>query len=241
MARINTYPFDLKVNDEDAWVGSDSLNGATKQFTAIAVAEYLNIKGKVSISAQMTFKYWTNNPKNTQAPGLGDFYGPAEGSVIAGITTMQVSKKDVSGQNVVAFMDYIAGNNILISEQSNISTFGHFTIDSYTINNPDDDFYTLNLTNLAGNGNLTELLYYDFALFTLPTQGTPTYVFEQGTPATEWGDGTPKVVTHNLGKFPSITVIDTGGTVVNGEYTYIDNNNITLHFSAPFAGKAYLN
>ena len=235
MARINTYPFDLKVNDEDAWVGSDSLNGATKQFTAIAVAEYLNIKGKVSISAQMTFKYWTNNPKNTQVPGLGDFYGPAEGSVIAGITTMQVSKKDVSGQNVVAFMDYIVGNNILISEQSNISTFGHFAIDSYTINNPDDDFYTLNLTNIAGNGNLTELLYYDFALFTLPAQGTPTFIFNQGVAATTWN------VNHNLGKFPSVTVIDTANTVVNGEYEYIDNNNITLKFSAAFAGKAYLN
>jgi len=235
MARINTYPFDLKVNDYDAWVGSDSLNGATKQFTALAVAEYLNTFGKVSISAQMTFKYWTNNPKNTQVPGPGDFYGPAEGSAITGITTMQLSKKDVSGQNVVAFMDYITGNNILISEQNNISTFGHFLIDSYTINDPDDNFYTLNLTNLAGNGNITELLYYDFALFTLPTQGTPTYIFNQGVAATIWN------VNHNLGKFPSVTVIDTANTVVNGEYEYIDSNNITLKFSAAFAGKAYLN
>ena len=48
-------------------------------------------------------------------------------------------------------------------------------------------------------------------------------------------------ITHNLGKFPSITVIDTGGTVVTGEYTYIDTNNVILNFSAPFAGKAYLN
>ena len=241
MAIINTFPLDLTINDKDAWVGTDSFSKFTKQYTAEAVAEYLNIKGKISISAQMTFKYWTNNALNYPAPGSGDFSGPIEGSAMSSITTMQLSTQDISEQNVVAFMGYITGNNILISEQNNISTFGHFKIDSYTINNPDDNFYTLNLTNLAGNGNITELLYYDFALFTLPTQGTPTYVFEQGTPATEWGDGTPKVVTHNLGKFPSITVIDTGGTVVNGEYTYIDNNNITLHFSAPFAGKAYLN
>ena len=233
MARISSYPYDITVQDTDAWVGSDSVSRSTKQYTAEAVAKYLNIKGKISISAQMVFKYISANP------GAGDFSGPVDGSAMISITTMQLSIADVSGQNVVAFMNYLVGNNILISEQNNISTFGHFTIDSYTISNA--GFYTLNLTNIAGNGNLTELLYYDFALFTLPTQGTPTYVFEQGTPATEWGDGTPKVVTHNLGKFPSITVIDTGGTVVNGEYTYIDNNNITLHFSAPFAGKAYLN
>ena len=235
MARINTYPFDLKVNDYDAWVGSDSLNGATKQFTALAVAEYLNTSGKVSISAQMTFKYWTNNPKNTQVPGPGDFYGPAEGSAITGITTMQLSKKDVSGQNVVAFMDYIVGSHILISEQNEISAFGHFLIDSYTINDPDDDFYTLNITNLAGNGNLTDLLYYDFAVFTLSSQGTPTFIFNQAVAATTWN------VNHNLGKFPSITVIDTANTVVTGEYKYTDNNNVTLTFSAGFAGKAYLN
>ena len=95
--------------------------------------------------------------------------------------------------------------------------------------------FDLNLTNLAGNGNITELLYYDFALFTLPTQGTPTYIFNQGVAATIWN------VNHNLGKFPSVTVIDTANTVVNGEYEYIDSNNITLKFSAAFAGKAYLN
>jgi hypothetical protein len=239
MARINTYPFDLKVNDFDAWVGSDSVNGATKQFTAAAVAEYLNIKGKVSISAQMVFKYWTNNAKNTQVPGSGDFYGPTAGSAMTSITTMQVYKADVSEQNVVAFMDYIVGSNILIGEQNNISTFGHFLIDSYTINDPNDDFYTLNLTNIGGNGNLTELLYYDFAVFQLSSQGAPTFIFTQTIAATAWG--TNGIVTHNLGKFPSITVIDTGGTVVNGEYTYIDTNNIILNFSAPFAGKAYLN
>ena len=62
-----------------------------------------------------------------------------------------------------------------------------------------------------------------------------TFTFTQGVPANTWN------ITHNLNKFPSITVIDTGNTVVTGEYTYIDTNNVTLTFSAAFAGKAYLN
>jgi len=61
------------------------------------------------------------------------------------------------------------------------------------------------------------------------------FVFVQGTPSTTW------VIQHNLGKFPSITVIDTADTVVIGEYTYTDINKVTLTFSAGFAGKAYLN
>jgi hypothetical protein len=48
-------------------------------------------------------------------------------------------------------------------------------------------------------------------------------------------------VQHDLDKFPSITVVDTAETVVVGDYTYIDKNNVTLNFSAQFAGKAYLN
>ena len=231
MARISSYPYDITVQDTDAWVGSDSVNRSTKQYTAEAVAKYLNIKGKISISAQMVFKYVAVNPK------AGDFSGPADGSAMTGITTMQLSTADVSGQDVVAFMNYLVGNNILISEQNNISTFGHFLIDSYTVSAA--GFYTLNLTNIGGNGNLTDLLYYDFAVFTLSSQGAPTFIFTQVVPSTAWG--TNGIVTHNLGKFPSITVIDTANTVVTGQYTYIDNNNVTLTFSAGFAGKAYLN
>ncbi len=41
MARISTYPFDTIVRNDDAWIGTDSLNKSTKQYTAKAVAEYL--------------------------------------------------------------------------------------------------------------------------------------------------------------------------------------------------------
>ena len=226
MARISSYPRDLDVNDKDAWIGTESSNRLTRNFTAEAVAKYLNIKGKISISAQMVFKF----DNIDQVPGT--FNGPADGARFASVTTMELSVSDSSNQNVVAFMDYIVGNDILINEQNDISTFGHYTIDSYT---PNGNFYTLALTNKKGEGALVQDTFYDFAVFTLSTQGVPTFIFNQGVPATTWS------ITHNLGKFPSITVIDTGNTVVTGEYTYVDNNNVVLTFSAGFAGKAYLN
>ena len=226
MARISSYPRDLEVVDNDAWVGTEASNRLTRNFTAAAVAKYLNIKGKISISAQMVFKF------SAGATNSGEFTGPVDGSNIAAITTMQISNVDNSGQNTVQFMEYLVGNNILISEQSAISEFGHFTIDSYTING---NTATLNLTNLFGNGVLDINKFYDFAVFTLSSQGVPTFVFNQNAPATSWN------IQHNLGKFPSITVIDTGDTVVTGQYEYKDNNNVTLTFSAAFAGKAYLN
>ena len=226
MARISSYPRDLDVNDKDAWIGTESSNRLTRNFTAEAVAKYLNIKGKISISAQMVFKFDNDNLIS------GTFNGPADGATFASVTTMELSIMDNSSQNVVAFMNYLVNNDILINEQNNISTFGHYTINSYT---PNGDFYTLALTNKKGEGALVKDKFYDFAVFTLSTQGVPTFIFNQGVPASTWN------IQHNLGKFPSITVVDTAGTVVMGQYDYVDNNNITLTFAAGFAGKAYLN
>lgn len=65
--------------------------------------------------------------------------------------------------------------------------------------------------------------------------GDKTFVFEQATPSNEW------TAVHNLNKYPSITVIDSAGTVVEGDYEYIDVNTVKLYFSGEFAGKAFFN
>lgn len=228
MARISSYVFDANVTDNDAWIGTEASNRQTKQFTAAAVAKYLNIKGKISISAQMIFKL-----VDLATPGAGEFVGPADGSAISSATTMDLSITDVSGANTVAFLTYLVGNNILISEQNDIDKFGHFTIDSYVQKTP--GVYTLTLTSLTGNGNFDVNKFYDFAVFTLSSQGAPTFVFTQGVPATTWN------IQHGLGKFPSVSVINNNNVVINGEVIYIDNNNVQLNFSAGFTGKAYLN
>ena len=56
MARISSYPRDREVQDEDSWIGTESSNRVTRNFSAKAIAEYLNIKGKISISSQMVFQ-----------------------------------------------------------------------------------------------------------------------------------------------------------------------------------------
>ena len=164
MARISSYPRELDIADNDAWIGTESLNRSTKNFTAATVAKYLNINGKISISAQMGFKFILNN-----SPANGEFSGPADNSNIGDITTLQVSSIDTGGQNTVQFMGYLIGSDILISKQNDINTFGHFTISSYVANGA--GVYTLSLALITGgsNGILNKNVFYDFAVFTLST------------------------------------------------------------------------
>ena len=61
------------------------------------------------------------------------------------------------------------------------------------------------------------------------------YVHEQAVSSDTW------TIDHNLGYFPSVTVVDSAGNVVKGETEYTSANQVVLSFAGSFAGKAYLN
>lgn len=61
------------------------------------------------------------------------------------------------------------------------------------------------------------------------------FEYAQLTAASTW------VVAHYLGKRPSVTVIDSAGDEVEGYVVYDSADQLTLTFSAAFAGTAYLN
>jgi len=60
------------------------------------------------------------------------------------------------------------------------------------------------------------------------------YVHTQAIASDTW------TINHNMIFVPNVTVIDSGGTVVEGSYNYPNNNTVVLSFSSPFSGKAYL-
>lgn len=63
---------------------------------------------------------------------------------------------------------------------------------------------------------------------------TPRHVHTQASPSSTW------VVTHPLGGRPSVTVVDSSSTVVIGQIDYNSDTQVTITFSAPFSGYAYL-
>lgn len=48
-------------------------------------------------------------------------------------------------------------------------------------------------------------------------------------------------VTHNLQKYPSVTVVNSANDVVVGDVTYTNTNTLVVTFSAPFSGTVYCN
>jgi hypothetical protein len=64
--------------------------------------------------------------------------------------------------------------------------------------------------------------------------GNKSYDHNQVTPATVW------VIDHNLGMYPNILIIDSVGEQVMGNTTFDSINKVTLTFSAPIYGHAYL-
>jgi hypothetical protein len=67
-----------------------------------------------------------------------------------------------------------------------------------------------------------------------PGQSGGFYTHEQAVASDTW------VIPHFLGYFPAVTVIDSAGDEVEGAITYTNQNTVTITFSAPFTGTAYL-
>lgn len=61
------------------------------------------------------------------------------------------------------------------------------------------------------------------------------YIHTQGTPSDTW------TINHTLNKYPSVTIIDSGGTEIIGDIKYIDTTTVLVTFTSGFSGKAILN
>lgn len=66
------------------------------------------------------------------------------------------------------------------------------------------------------------------------TVGRVSYEHTQGSVSNSW------VINHNLGFQPNVTVVDSAGTIYEGEIAYTNTNSLTVTFSSAFSGMAYL-
>ena len=233
MAIINSYPKDIDIQDTDAWIGTDSHSRQTKQYTAAAVAGYLNKKGRISIAGQIGYQF-SLTPKNK----IGTMALPAgggDGTLFSAITDLTLSTTDLSGQISTGYVNYLVGEEIMIKDQSAVSDFGHYKVLSYVQDPVAPSFYNLKVSYVGGNGGIYRDHYYDLVNFTFVELADKHFEWPQDVAITKW------TIPHNLNKFPSVSVVNTNNFIIYGDVEYIDNNNLTIEFSTGISGKAYIN
>jgi hypothetical protein len=118
-----------------------------------------------------------------------------------------------------------------------MSQFAIFQWDNEAKDPNNNNFYDITLTFKAGNGSLKKNEDYFISLLTYNATAAAdkNFVFTQSTAASTW------VVTHNLNKYPSVSVVDSANTTVYGEVDYNSLNQVTITFKSAFAGKAFFN
>jgi hypothetical protein len=234
MARISSYPYKPVVTDNDAWIGTNAGNRSTKQFTASAVANYLNLSGKVSVGGQMIFTW-----SDTQNGGTGTVSktgGGGSGTAFNTLTELRFSITEANKQNVVAFLDYLVGTDILIGQGDQISQFGHYKLDTYAVDPATASYYIATITYIGGNGTIaqqgTQYTVIDFNI----SGGGDVNLKQNFNASNQW------VINNTTGKAePSVTLIDNGGDEIYGAVEYTNATTITVDFNSNRAGSSILN
>ena len=220
MAIIYSYPYDQTVNDADAWVGTDSITRRTKQYTAKAIADYLNIKGKIAIAGQMNYQFITI-PSN-KAGTFAFASGSGGGTVWSSITSIVISRKDLSGQVVSPFLEYLVDEQIMFQDVAEKGSFGHYIMRGYTQIGT-TDFYTLTLEYLGGSGSISMDHYYTLVNFFME-RNIQNVVTSVDTSDTAFIDMTPTTPTSgNVQITASLSATGTpdNTTFLRGDNTWI--------------------
>jgi len=233
MARISAYPFDTVVTDNDAWIGTEATNRLTRQFTASAVANYLNINAKVNIGGQMSFKW--SDTENGGTGTISKTGSGGSGQTFNTLTSIRLSVNELNGQNVIKFIEYIIGKPILIGQGDQISQFGHYTLDSYVIDPNNALFYIATLTFIGGNGTVaTQGTQYTIIHFNIDDGGSS--VRQDFGTLDQW------VINNTTGKAtPSVTLVNAQEKIIHGCVDYTNATTITVDFDFAITGSSFLN
>jgi hypothetical protein len=239
MARISTYPVDEKVSGSDKWIGSDSqfLN-ATKNFTPDKVAVYLNGSNKINSQA-LSYKYQDWQVLDIREESTISFEVPAATTTVpfSSVSTFKLSELTLSKQDVSTFYSApLVDSYVLITLAENVSDWAVYRWDSVVQDILEPTFYDIGLTLVSSSGGLIKDQDYLISLLQIDgVGGDKNYVFDQAVAASTW------VINHTLNKFPSVSIVDSAGTQVNGQVTYNSTSQITITFSSAFSGEAFLN
>lgn len=239
MAIIYSYPL-YKPEGGDLLLGSKIIEGSenslpknlTVNYSVATLTNYIIEQYAKGVAWQFVV---SENEEDERPDGSLSFELYNANVPFQDITTIKISESTSGGKYALQYLQALIGNNISISNYLDINNFGVYKLNSLVQDPLEPTFYNANLTFVRGNGNLVNTKLYYIEASAIGITGDKNFVFNQAVPSTVWS------ITHNLNKFPSVSVVDTANTQVFTIADYINTNTLILTFSAAFAGKAYLN
>jgi len=102
--------------------------------------------------------------------------------------------------------------------------------------------YTIDIQEINDNDNTVAVETINYSVIEVNSDlliknitGGATYVHNQLSPEAIWH------VSHGLGKYPAVNVVDSAGTEFIPKIQYIDQNNVDIISAYSVSGKAYFN
>lgn len=155
-------------------------------------------------------------------PGATGLQGPQGGQVFTAAIGDGSSKAFVVTHN-------FGTKNVTVSVYRSVAPFDEVEAE---VERTSTAAVTVRTTATPASGEYTVVVA---AAGSISAGGAPAYIHNQVSPSSSWS------VTHNLNDWPSVTIVDTGGTVVIPDVQYIDSNSLIVSFGSATSGKAYLN
>ena len=241
MARISTYPLDTAIVGTDKWIGSDSQQlFATKNFTADAVAEFINGYNKVE-STSLRYEYRDYNVHPSMEPGTISFSSYIGGNTdFSTVTSFKISQTQLQrGLDSLAnfYTNPLIGSMVMISQCDKISNWGAFQWVNSIQDGISPTFYDITLQYVSGPGFFEDTKDYFISILTYDTNLTSdkNFVWTQSVLDSTWQ------VTHNLNKYCSVEVVNDTNDIIYPNIEYTSPNTVTITFSTPQKGQAFFN
>ena len=92
-----------------------------------------------------------------------------------------------------------------------------------------------NSISVSAKSNKTNVVASPRAVLSTGIISDKNYEHDQASPSATW------TITHNLNKYPSVSIVDSAGTLIITEVEYTSKNQVVVTFDASTSGKAYLN
>lgn len=252
MARISTYSVDT-LDGDDKLLGTDQ-SGATRNFQinqggssnpgdgqGKSLVNYI-----IEADGRALAFLFHNSTFGGKASIQSGTINVANGNVttaFSAITTLKVSQFPYataiqsSPNSAVNILTEYVGERIKWSDVSNPDIYGIYECVAFA-QDGNTPFYDMTLAYKSGNGSFMagDNSSTSGDIYILELFGTDkNFTFTQGSAATTWN------VTHNLNKFPSVTITLADGSQVEALINHTNKNSLTITFSGDNSGIAYIN